>query len=410
MIETNIRVKKADNKGAQSFLSFLYVTIVLALFYPYEFYSAYPLLSSISQQVLQAFFLGSTLFLIAISSKRTLRVPAMALLVVALHFFWMILNSMYKGIPIGPSAFVTPLLALVLVCFINSTCGLASFYAKYNGWILLMTVLGTVCFFLIRAGVLHPFILFIDLSDEEIMYNYGATFTQEGYYYCGFFDEPGTIAQWSVFALVFNKLFVKNDKLELLLIITTLFTFSMGFYIQILVYLFFFYIFGRSKNKLNLFALVLLIAGAVYFMANDTDLYEKTFGRISMAIGDSKTQGLAVDDRENLTLEAVSEFQKNPLFGTTKENPEVGNNLFEPLALYGIVGTVFLYLPFFILLLRAISKRDYELLKCIVVILIGFTHRPFHKNLLSYFIIYSLIAMCYMGDYIAPQNKRTNLI
>lgn len=398
--------KNAGFAGARSLLPFLYITFVLVCFYPYEFYSAYPIFSGISDLFLHLLFLIVTILLF-VSSRNRPNLHPMVLVVVACHCFWMILNSAYKGLPIGFSVFVMPCLALALVYYASSSCGMVYYYRKYNRWILLMTALGAFCFVCIRAGILHPIAPFVDLSDEDTMLNYGITFTQEGKYYCGFFDEPGAIAQWSVFALVFNKLFVKDDRLEILLIVTTLFSFSMGYYIQLFFYLIFFYIIGKRKKMINILLLFVMIGGAVYFAANDSELYEKSIGRFSAAFEDSKTQGLAVDDREINTLEAKSEFVRNPLFGTSKENPEVGNNIYEPLALYGIVGTLFLYLPFLILLVRGIIRKDYELLKCMIVIFIGFTHRPFHKNLLSYFIVYSLVAMCFSREYLGGMQNKT---
>lgn len=400
--------KRNSNDGTiKNYLSFLYVLLVLISFYPYEFYSAYPFLFQLPEKTLYLIYLATTLGLIVLVTKKHYKIPPVLLIIVLLHLLGIILNNLYKGRAIGVSDVITSLLAIILVYYLNATCGMTFFIRKYNVWICMMTLMGAISVFLVREGILNPIVFFIDLSDDEIMMNYGLTFAIESsdFYYCGFFDERGTVAQWSLFALIFNKLFIKNNKLELFLIITTMFSFSMGYYLQLAVYLLFFHVFEKKHNKKYSFILFLIIVIGGSVMVSDSEIYEKTIGRATLAIDDSKTQGLAIDDRENLTIEAISEFQHNPLFGTSKENPEVGNNIFEPLALYGIVGTFFLYFPFIILFFKAIRSKDVDLLKCMLVIVIGFTHRPFHKNLLSYFIIYSLVAMSYNKTRLNYESK-----
>ena len=404
------KINSPNDGTIKNYLSFLYVLLVLISFYPYEFYSAYPFLFQLPEKTLYLIYLEITLglmFLMVLITKNHYKIPTVLLIIVLLHFTGIVLNNLYKGRAIGVSDFITSILAITLVYYLNVTCGMIFFMKKYNVWICLMTLMGTISFFLVRAGILNPYVFFIDLSDDEIMMNYGLTFAIESsdFYYCGFFDERGTVAQWSLFTLIINKLFIKNNRLEIMLIITTMFSFSMGYYLQLAVYLLFFHVFEKKRNKkfsLILF-LIIVIGGSI--IVSDPEIYERTVGRATLAVDDSKAQGLAVDDREDLTIEAISEFQQNPLFGTSKENPEVGNNIFEPLALYGIVGTFFLYFPFIILFFKAIRSKDIDLFKCMIVIVLGFTHRPFHKNLLSYFIIYSLVAMSYNKTRLNYESK-----
>lgn len=405
-----------ENKSRQYFLPFFYVLLVLVCFYPYEFYSAYPFLNSSNQQVLFLFLSVLTIVLSIIFGKKNRKVPYVLIVVVIIQCMWMLLNNIVKGKAIGLGVFMTPLLALSLVFFIHSTCGFYEFYKRYNNWILIMTTMGALSFFLVRVGVLKPLYLFIDLSDEDTMLNYGLTFSQNMdtlFAYCGYFDEPGTIAYWSMFALLFNKYFINNRMVEIALIITTLFSFSMGFYIQLLVYLIVFHILAPKERNGKLISIIIIsIFGLMVYWSLSTqtsansDVYDKTIGRIVTAFDDSKTQGLAVDDRAQYTLQAQKEFDNNPYFGTERDNVVVAHNIYEPLALYGLIGTFFLYLPFLMLFIRAFLKRDYELLRCMIVIITGFTHRPFHSNLLAYFIIYSMLFMCSNNEMSRNYNLR----
>ena len=57
----------------------------------------------------------------------------------------------------------------------------------------------------------------------------------------GFFDEPGTMAFFLVFALLINKVVFNSKKNEILILISGFFTFSLAFYIIGFFYLLFFY-------------------------------------------------------------------------------------------------------------------------------------------------------------------------
>lgn len=411
-------MEQSRKYGWKDFLSFLYILLILISFYPYEFYSAYPFLASSNNRmtflVLTIITMIVSVVIVAIRRRKAEKLPSVLIAIVIIQCFWMVINSIQKNRDFGFGAFITPLLALTMVHFIYSSCGIHYFIKKYNMWILLMTSMGTLAFVLVRFGLLNPLFPFVDLSDDDMMYNFGLTFSQHvessSFAFCGFFDEPGTIAQWSLFALLFNRLYINNKKVEVFLIGTTLLSFSMGYYIQIIVYVILFHAFvKKQKRNWSISVLIFIIVGVFIYSASSTkltqneDVYSRSIGRMITAFEDSEKQGIAVDDREIFTEEAVVEFRQNPLWGTSKKDVNVGHNIYEPLALYGIIGTFFLYIPFVILIIRSIRQRDYELLKCMIVIVLGFTHRPFHGNLLFYFIIYSFVAMCY-------QRKKTSIM
>lgn len=405
---SNTSINSMGGKGT-GFFPFLYVLLILVLFAPYVISSAYPLLSGYYEPALQSLLIVLTMVISLFIGKAKTKISNTLFAIFILQIIWRVLNSIDKGNGFGLRLFVLPSLALLLVVFIDKTCGLYSFFKKYNVWIVLMTTMGSLAFVLSRFGVLHPLYPFMDMSDKELMYNWGLTFTQEGtnlFAYCGFFDEPGAIAQWSMFALLFNQFFLKNEKMEILLIATTMLTFSMGYYIQAIVYILFFHVFNKNKNKNNKYTTILILAIIALFLylgfnsqTTDGDVYEKTIGRITQAYEDSRTSGIAIDDREKLTINALNEFRNNPWLGTHNPNAtDFGNNIYEPLALYGIIGTFFLYLPFIVLLIKSLLEHDKDLMKCIIIIILGFTHRPFHFNLLFIFIIYSFVAMYYQKN------------
>ena len=405
-MQTNSVMKsKKDGTWVGDFLCFAFVLLMLLCFYPYEFYSAYFMLVPEQKMSTYVSMLILTVAFAVFFYKRKPDIPSSLFIIVAIQAIGLTFCFMAKGgkLPTGPIMIM--ILSVAIVAFLSATCGLESFYKKYNRWLLIMAVLGTLSFFLIWAGALQPLMPFVDLSDEDIMFNYGITFSQRDemdlFQYCGFFDEPGAMASWGMYGLLFNRLFVKDERLEIILIISLIATFSLGYYMQLIVYVFLFRIATSRKSSVvkNSFFLVFALIVIVFTLyslegTQYDEIYQKSMGRVENIFSESnKGQGLAIDDRENLTLEAQKEFEANPLWGTTKENVEVGNNLYEPLALYGIVGTFFLYLPFLYLLIKSFKDKDKDLIKCVVIIFLGFLHRPFHLNLLSFFIIYSFLVM-----------------
>lgn len=397
--------KGTSHKSKKGYFPFFVVFIMLLCFYPYEFYSAYLMTPT---NLSSSLYIGMSIILVLLTLflyHKVPNIPSSFIVVVSIQSIGYVIYCYVKGEPFPVGYFFPSVLSVIMIVFLSSSCGLFSFYKKYNKWILIMAILGTAALVLVWAGVLQPLMPFVDISDDDIMYNYGITFSvfddYTSFQYCGFFDEPGAMASWGMYALLFNKLFIKDNRLEIILIITLIATMSLGFYIQLFAYLLLFVVF-KKNNGGNMGRIVLLIGIvviiSVFYSFEGTkydSIYQETVGRIETTLDESKCGGLAVGNRESLTLAAQNEFLDNPLLGTSKKNLELGNNLYEPLARYGIVGTFFLYLPFWFLFFLSFKKKDFDLLKCVIIMFLGFTHRPFHINLLSFFVIYSFIVLYY---------------
>ena len=386
-------------------IDFLIVALILFVFYPYEFYSAILNTPTNLMSSLYVLFFVAIIGLTLLFTRKKRNIPPFFFVIVIVQCLGYVLCNVIKGsaFPTGP--IMMSCLSVALVLFLSSTSGLNSFFKKYNVWILVMAILGVVAFALSWFGLLGAGIPFLDLSDDEIMSNYIITFCnndgEDIFRYCGYFDEPGAMASWGMYALLFNKMFLKNGKLEKLLIILLLATFSLGYYIQLVAYLLFFHLIPNRNRRLGSFLLIIVLVlvylGLKSFQGTKyQETYDITIGRIETVLDDSKKTGIAVDDREDFTIQAREEFKKYPIWGTPSgEREEFGNNIYEPLALYGIAGTLLIYFPFLCILIIAIKNRDRNLLKCFIILLLGFSHRPFHDNLLSFFILYSFIVMYY---------------
>ena len=389
---------------------FIVVFLFLLLLYPYEICDSFFVDLTSAKIIIFESIIILTLLLAFLFHRNQSNIPRYLYFVIFVQFLGLVFGSSAKGEPVPFGQMILKFAALSMVVYISSTIGLISFFRKYNRWILLMAIMASVSLVLVWLGLFEPLYPFEDLSDEETMYSYGITFAQHtevsNFRPAGFFDEPGALASWGLYALLFNRAFVKDKKTEWLLMIALVGTLSFGYFMQLFVFIILFMVMGMSPKKIVrngiYISLAIGVVIIVLFSFKNTDydgLYQTTVGRIDDIFKESdnnKNGGfLAVDDRKYYTETAIKEFERNPLWGTDKKNVEVGNNVYEPLALYGIFGTFFFCFPFIFLFFKACIDKDSVMTKCMIVMLLGFLHRPFHNNLLSHFIIYSFIVMYY---------------
>lgn len=384
-------------KGA---LIFLFALFVIICFYPYEFYSIYLLfLPKRAFETCLVLFIPLVLIYIITKQNGKLKITHLNALAFCQWIGFTLVNINRGNVNAIISQSVLFLFVIILIHIIHQTIGLESFYKKYNRWIFVMAALGTLTWVLATFFHYSPLYALPDRAEPgRLIYNYGFTFAvldeTSSLRYSGFFDEPGAMAYWGIYALVINRLFVKEKWLEIPLMVCLLFTFSAGYYIQIILYIILFSLskkhFGSGILMCGLFAIGIFIIEST----KGSDLgfiYDMTIGRLDTMFGN--TQDISLDNRSESTELAYKEFLSNPIFGTKNLNQNIGNNIFEPLALYGLVGTFFILFPFIWILVSSIKNKDYDTTRAMIVLIAGFTHRPFHNNLLYYFILYSIIVL-----------------
>lgn len=382
---------------------FIYVLLVLFCFYPYEFNSVYlQFLPKKSYYTAFAIFIPTILFVIMAGGKTIGNKYLLPFALIQVFGFTLvnIAQGSFKNI-FSTSIYIV--LAYSLVILVDKGGGVVSFIKKYNIWILIMAVLGVLAWVLVTFFGLSPVSVAIDRGDERDIFNYGLTFSKTIQYgfqtirYSGFFDEPGAMGYWGMFALLFNKVFIKSRKMEWVLIIFVSFTFSMGFYLQLLVYLIVFNVNVKNLGTSLVILVTVAIGVALLYNTKGTEynwFYEMTIGRVETIIdaADSAGSALETDNRAEMTQLAKKEFHANPLFGSST-GEYILDNIYEPLARYGIIGSAFILFPFLALLFGAIKRKDYELFRLMLVLLISFVNRPFHNFILYYFMLYCLIVM-----------------
>lgn len=389
----------------RGWLVFLLALFILLCYYPYEFYSIY-FFSFLPDNFLisQAFFFAFLSVLI-IFSRRKKVIPVKMLGIFVMQFIGFGLYNSHHDLNINSylASFVMMALPVLLIVWIDSSLGIIEFYKKYNKWIMWMAILGTFTWVLVTFFHYSPLFGLPDRADGRIINNYLFTFNKtdladsfNAFCYAGFFDERGAMGYWGLFALLFNKLFINNKRFEYILMLCLLFTFSMGYYIQLLLYISLFYFIQQKTTNKVLMILALCATVVAAYMTKGSDynyIYENSIERIVDSFESStKEKTIAVSSRSTLTEAAFEEFQRHPWRGTNKQTDLelYTDNIYEPLVLYGIIGAPFVLFPFIWLLFHGL-RYNRVLLKCMLIIWCGFFHRPFHQSLLYGFILYSLI-------------------
>ena len=275
------------------------------------------------------------------------------------------------------------------------------FIKTYNFWLAFQSIAGSIGFILVLSGLLQPISRFFEM-DGRLGYYYGL-FTTNAVFggfvrNAGFYDEPGSLATWGMFALLFNKLFTKDKKTEYVLLFGLTSTLSLAYFIQVAAYLVLFYS-KRLKNIVPL-AIAFLLLLKVLASIND-GLDDAIFGRFVI---NEQTGNLTGDNRSELLERCWRVFTTAPLTGVGATNLVtnvgenegfVGANFFVNLASDGIIGAVTSYLPLLFLLLLGILRRQY--LYAFIIILLGYFQRPYTETQLLYPLVqYTILLFAYL--------------
>lgn len=290
-----------------------------------------------------------------------------------------------------------------IVTAVSNFGKIEDFVKQNNALVCLQAVLGLFAFLLVFVGVISPIFNFQNV-DGRTAYCYGLTCTNAIFGNiirpAGYFDEPGALAFWGVYALILNYLFIKNNKIEIALIIGLLSTLSMAYYIQLILYLVFFKIKFNYKSMI-LVTVIVGICSYIYMLGPGDTLYQLTYGRF-----EADQYGNIETNRDILTEKAKLLYHRNPIFGNGAENIEKGeyiaDNPYETLATDGIVGTFIIYLPLIVLILRNLNRKD--IIFGVIIIAVGYLQRPFHIVILHYIMLYVFL---YLG---LRRKTRTNYI
>lgn len=290
-----------------------------------------------------------------------------------------------------------------LLAIQNCNGGLLRFAQLYNNAILLMAVGGILCFFLVLLFSFQPFFEFQN-PDERSAYFFGLTSTN--FYignvirYAGFFDEPGAMAYWGVFALLFNRLFIRNSIYEKILIICLVFTFSLAFYIQLALYFLM-----MKRLTLKQYGIIAITMFVLFNFLSDLEdseyshIYDITISRIEYSESDRTIEG---DNRSELASTARKYFKTAPIMGHSArkmgvlEGAGYSDNPYEILAKDGILGFIVTYIPLLFVIFFSRGNRDF--LIGAFILAVGYIQRPFHVNYIHWLMLYMFVLLCFTKE------------
>lgn len=287
---------------------------------------------------------------------------------------------------------------LALLSLYNYQNGIRLFFEKYNKWIAFMALGGAAMFFVILLTGMQPLFEFVE-QDNRPGYFFGLTATNTWSLnvirFAGFFDEPGQMAFWGVWALLFNHLFFHNKRGETILIYCLVLTFSLAYYIQLFLYLLFFKI-KSAKTGLLIISMGFIIGFGIYSMKESYPIvYKFTFERLET----SNSGGIKGDNRSNLADLAKKTFIQHPIVGVgarkaVEKMEYMGDNPYTLLAYDGIIGALNTYLPLIIIIVLNYKKINF--LKAVFIIVVGYLQRPYNVYFISPFMLYCFVTLSYL--------------
>ena len=355
-------------------------------------------------KILTFFLLGLVVAFLLIKHNKLL-FDKNFIFLITLQLFYYFIISFYHNDFTNLNLSIQLVTLLFIILYIKTYIDFNLFAKSLINISLIMGIFGTIAFFLHAIIGLNP--IFTVQYGNDISYFLGITTTNvyinnfgvRIIRYSGFFDEPGTFALFSLFAILINKLYFQNKNKEILLILVTCFTFSIAFYISIIIYFLLFYF--KIKHLKFIILLLILISLIFYYFKDQNDtiakVYEITVNRLSVT-----NNGISNTNRSDLLTKDLNLFLNNPFFGVGSLNKDLGGaNFFAIFARYGIVGSLFYYIHLLYLFYVSIkSKKQIQInIKCFIVLLMTLFYRPELSSVLTLLSIYT------MSNYITIQSK-----
>lgn len=317
----------------------------------------------------------------------------------------------------------------VLYALIENMVGWRTFAKSYIAAILGMGVLGTIAFFLSYMGVLHPLGELPRPGEPgRLITNYGLTFTNAVYSfgdtdvirYAGFFDEPGRMAFYLSAALLVNKCYWDNRTVGAILVVVGAFTFSLAFYVSVVLYIALFHrkatgaIFAVAFGCLVLVSILIGGRGGSpqVWQTLVADRVELTSGSSALVRGDNRTQFVptALEHFAEAPVTGKGPHFTDDRYGHLTTTASIATTLMEG----GLMGTgiTFLHVGLFVLIALAQAFRGNTVyLKAAVVLCVLYLQRPYPLGPLPYITVLLLMVAAARGlGVLTFQNWRPSAV
>lgn len=376
-------------KTKQGKIAFLGMIVLLSS-YPYIFECLFPIPPI--QITGPFFFLIFFIIYLSVPQKSTDIFPSFILISFIIQgFIWLFYSILHSDTTYITRIFYV-LWTYIMIYVMVRYKAVATFVKYNNVFIAIQAGLSLVAFVLILSNILKP-VLMYKLTNGQDGYCYlisCSNLAGDGFIRAaGYFDEPGALAFWGIYALVFNKLFYDNKNIEYVLLIGLFSTLSAAFFVQAFMYIVFFKITNIKKSIIPLLLMATII-GYGWTNFSDNDIVSKyTIERFQ----DGQIRSI----RYELAEKAKKTFLENPVFGIggkkLNEGEYMDDNQYEILAKDGVVGFIATYIPLFLVMIKCRRK---EFILGAIIILAGYYQRPFHMNLIHFLNLY---LFCILGFY-----------
>ena len=199
---------------------------------------------------------------------------------------------------------------------------------------------------------------------------------------CGLFNEPGFFGTLAILLLISNRFQI--NKFSFVILIASLFTFSLAFVALLLIYFVLKAVFYR---KFKFLFFILLLGGAVLYLttievddSNITFLLNRLFPEDGGLIKDNR----ATDELDKAWKIFINDSEKY-LFGYGQHFDVRGASYKVMVMKHGFIGIAFVFIPF-ILACFKLTKKNKDCIIFILVFIISIYQRPQIFNL-AYFVI-----------------------
>lgn len=270
-------------------------------------------------------------------------------------------------------------------------------------WHILMMCCMLVGVVLLILGILPLINYYILVEDSGLtLFNFGLFFVKARMEYItslsamrptGWFDEPGSFANVILFILIYNRMYIKSKKIEMLFLLGGLVTLSMAHVIISIVWYCFFYLKRNLVSILTVsFVGLLLVAG--YFWQPDNE-----FAQLFQNATFKRVENVANNEDASRNYDgAYNAFKTHFLTGATlqtleKEFPNAtSETLWYNLAQNGLVGSFIFFLPIWYVGYDMIRKRKLTSMqaKFLFLVFLNFGQRPDYYYSLYFIFIYYL--------------------
>ena len=389
-------------------LFFIFTELYLLVNMPYLFCRVWPLADI---YITSALFVGIIIIFLIYEFERIRLFP----LEFNIAFIITITTWIVYSLLHSDSSYLTRVFLLFItylfLMVINSKRNFVKFWRYNNYFILLQAVFSLIAFILVAVGLLHP-LLKIHNSNAGTIYFWGLCFSKT---YIGnlirpsgFLDEPGALAAWAIYSLMFNYAFIKNKLIEKCLTYFTAVTLSVAFFIQILIFV----VLSNFKKLYKLAFVAVIVLAGIFLISltkgTNFDVYEKTIARFERS-NETIIEG---NNRQKNMDNAKKMFKRSPYIGIGgramgKLEDSVADNPYEILAKDGIIGFIVSYIPLIIILF---CNRRKEVVISVIVIAVGYLQRPLHINFMHNMYIWSFLLFALKDVRINTESIKRKLL